>query len=394
MKTRTFLSPIGLVAALLALASPFAGRAAPPKEEQLLVLPVNAPTLSRTVVDAASDRAGARALALTKGKFRIITKDMLATIVGEEKLLKCEDEARCELDLGAAIGSGFMVATHVRPVAGKLEVLAKVYDVKKLSLLAQTTVTAEDEGEVLARIEEAVDDALARGLKLGPGSLGLVRGADGCPSGTRRIPGGSYTLGRRGDAATVRPVCLDVTEVTVAAWGECVAAGKCRQEKPECGVAANSGRGDRHRHPINCVSWEEAVAYCAWAMKRLPSEEEWEWAARGGEKGNKYPWGAEPPAARGCWNGAGNDAGAGNRQGTCPVGAYPAGDGPLGLHDLGGNVWEWTATASGDGRVYRGGSWTATLPAFLSAASRYSMEPGFRDTNVGFRCAVAPEEKK
>jgi hypothetical protein len=385
-------SAVALLAAVAV--APVQSGAASPKEEQLLVLPVNAPTLSRTLVDAASDRAGARALALTRGKFRIITRDMLAAVVGEEKLLKCEDEARCELDLGAAIGSGFMVSTHVRPISGRFEVLAKVYDVRKLSLLAQTTVTAQDEAEVLARVDEAVDDALARGLRLGPGSLGLIRGANGCPAGTRLIPGGSYTLGRRGDAATVKPVCIDVTEVTVAAWGECMAAGKCKAEKPECGVAANWGKADRQQHPMSCVSWEEAVTYCAWAMKRLPSEEEWEWAARGGEAANKYPWGAAPPTTQGCWNGAGNEAGAGNRQGTCTVGAHPTGDSLHGLKDLGGNVWEWTATASGDGRVYRGGSWTANVPTFLSASSRYSMEPAFRDTNLGFRCAVAPEERK
>ena len=107
---------------------------------------------------------------------------------------------------------------------------------------------------------------------------------------------------------------------------------------------------DKLDHPVVHISWYDAQAYCDWAGMALPTEEEWEKAARG-DDGRVYPWGNEPPTA---------EHGNFNRKigGTTPVGRYsPRGDSPYGCADMAGNVWEWTATGNKVWRVLRGGSW-------------------------------------
>jgi formylglycine-generating enzyme required for sulfatase activity len=216
------------------------------------------------------------------------------------------------------------------------------------------------------------------------GQSGAGGGSGG--DGMVDIPGGSYVLGDAGTPATVADFELDATEVTVDAFVQCVSGGMC--STPKTGGACNWGVSDRGNHPVNCVDWNQATAYCGWAGKRLPTEAEWEWAARGGEAGSVYPWGNGEPGARACWNGEGNDVGAAMRQSTCAVGGYPSGDAPGGIHDLAGNVWEWTSTAyDSSARVSRGGGWASDNPSVLRAAGRGRDGPSNRDIDLGFRCA-------
>ena len=160
----------------------------------------------------------------------------------------------------------------------------------------------------------------------------------------------------------------------------------------------NWQKPDRDRHPVNCVDWKHAGEYCAFAGKRLPTEEEWEFAARGAD-GRKYPWGPAAPAAQLCWNGEGSDVGKGNRQGTCPVASYPSGASPFGAYDMAGNVWEWTADAycpygrkgcGDERRVIRGGAWNNLVPQYVRAQDRATEAAESRPENVGFRCAKPP----
>jgi formylglycine-generating enzyme required for sulfatase activity len=209
-----------------------------------------------------------------------------------------------------------------------------------------------------------------------------------CPAGMKRIPGGSYRMAD-GEEVRVAPFCMDATEVTAAAYARCADAGACRADELECGEASTFGRPARANHPVNCVTWFEADTYCRAHGKRLPSEPEWEWAARGETRGATYPWGEAPPASRACWDGDGNASGKGERKATCAVGAHPRSTSRDGLADLAGNVREWTSTESGRFRVLRGGSWGDSLPEFLSSGFRGWNAPDERMELTGFRCASA-----
>ncbi len=148
------------------------------------------------------------------------------------------------------------------------------------------------------------------------------------------------------------------------------------------------------RHPVVQVSVRDASAYCAWRGLRLPSEEEWELAARGAER-RRYPWGNEPPRQRGARRAnfgtercCAPDASDGYAR-TAPVGRYPHGATPLGLHDMAGNVWEWTSSAyrTREGEfALRGGGWGNDAYG-LRAAYRHGNPPDIGLEMVGFRCA-------
>jgi len=211
-----------------------------------------------------------------------------------------------------------------------------------------------------------------------------------CPEGMRRFAGGTFLLADGSATVSAGPFCLDAVEVTATGYAACVRAGGCKDADLACSRAATWGDPERATHPINCVSWLEADAFCRFARKRLPTEGEWEWAARGGPRATPFPWGSSPPAARACWDGKGNALGKGGRKETCPVGAHPDGDSPEGLSDLAGNVREWTSSTDGRFKVVRGGSWGDSLPDFLAVSFRGMNAPDERFELTGFRCAAEP----
>jgi formylglycine-generating enzyme required for sulfatase activity len=195
---------------------------------------------------------------------------------------------------------------------------------------------------------------------------------------------------------------IDRVEVTVERYAVCVAEGGCSAagNDGECTAA----RADGGELPINCVSWDQAQAYCAWADKRLPTEAEWEKAARGRD-GRAFPWGNEPAS---CELAVMYDAGAlGCGAGApLPVGSRPQGASPYGALDMAGNLWEWTADwyrsgydpalrdnppgpEHGEERVVRGGSWDDMWgERAMRITERASNAPATSGRHLGFRCVV------
>jgi formylglycine-generating enzyme required for sulfatase activity len=159
--------------------------------------------------------------------------------------------------------------------------------------------------------------------------------------------------------------------------------------------------GWRDDHPVVCVTWDDATAYAKWSHASLPTEAQWEKAARGTD-GRAYPWGNKWDPSR-C---AHSESKLGDLGSTKPVGSYPTGASPYGALDMAGNVWEWCADwydvsyyksspasnpagpTSGGYRVVRGGSWDVVNTAIFRAAGRRGINPALSYDYYGFRCVV------
>jgi formylglycine-generating enzyme required for sulfatase activity len=220
-------------------------------------------------------------------------------------------------------------------------------------------------------------------------------GASACVRGKVLVPSGAYEHAD-GRVTQTPALWFDATEVTVADYVACEQSGKCTPTT--AGGRCTEWSGGGACRPINCVAWAQAKEYCGWRDMRLPSDDEWEWAARGGPKGTRYPWGDDDPRGddlpqRLCWAEGPTTSG-----GPCDVGAFPAGDTPGGIHDMAGNVFEWTASDGAaddapdnnprlDHKHVRGGGWYWWgYPYSLRVTSHLTYAVGDTLDYVGFRC--------
>ncbi len=238
-----------------------------------------------------------------------------------------------------------------------------------------------------------------------PGPMILLRGGT-FQMGTDGVGPGTENM-RPAHAVKLPDFRIDQTEVTVAAYRACVNAGGCS-------AARRSFDGGHREHctwdaagfendPINCVTWFQAETYCNWAGKKLPTEEQWEYAARG-RRGRDFPWGMGIPG-RDDWGvpedvrdyviGCDLDSPTVGSRETCPVGRAPKGNTPEGVQDMAGNVREWTASiyclysaprCVAEERVVRGGDIHSSGKHF-TATFRADVEPAANRDGLGFRCA-------
>lgn len=259
---------------------------------------------------------------------------------------------------------------------------------------------AAQKGKAAASGSSQPATTVAPSAESGPTSLRWVR-----------LPSGSFTMGCTSGDTTCkssespphrvtisRDFALAETETTAGQYQACVSSGRC---------TAPQGVQGGNDHPVVYVDWNQSKAFCEWAGGRLPSEAEWEYAARGGREGWKYPWGNSIShenanyGTAGCCKGLAS--GRDQWEQTSPVKSFAANG--YGLYDMSGNVWEWVSDpwhdsysgAPSEGstwsfggnasqRVLRGASWYNS-PGGLRASFRFSVVTDLRDNNVGFRCA-------
>ena len=218
------------------------------------------------------------------------------------------------------------------------------------------------------------------------------------------VPAG-YTAHGPAHQVTLSAYVLDAYEVTVARYRACVAAEACAEPLANVGQGCTytTDPGSREQHPITCVSWDDAIAFCAWDDgRRLPTEAEWERAARGTES-TRFAWGDDVSCSKAVFGGSAQQQQCPNHVGQTPkpVGSTPLGVSADGAFDLTGNAWEWvndwfgaypsdevtdpTGPNTGSVRVLRGGNWqtpTANSAAFMRRAETpASIGP------TSFRCA-------
>jgi formylglycine-generating enzyme required for sulfatase activity/serine/threonine protein kinase len=259
------------------------------------------------------------------------------------------------------------------------------------------------------------------------------------------VPAGQYFMGSddKNDFSFEKPAhqvilgayCIDRFEVSAGDYKTCSDNGGCKRamdnndwdgiadrERKIFDPLCNIRDAARAKHPMNCIDWKMARQYCKAQKKRLPTEAEWEHAARGSD-GRRYPWGDELPTAQHL-NACGTECVAwGKRVGleeramynatdgfenTAPVGSFPAGKTPFGAEDMVGNVWEWVydnyapytegaqtdphGPAKGEDRVIRGGAWNGTEASWVRPTFRYHDVPTKRSYGIGFRCAKSLDD--
>lgn len=202
---------------------------------------------------------------------------------------------------------------------------------------------------------------------------------------------------------TVPAFDIDKYEVTVGEYGNCVSASACTASTGTSSYC-NQGKSEKSNHPMNCITWYQARAYCEWVGKRLCSESEWEKASRGTD-GREYPWGNE---AATCEYAVMSEGGYGcGTDSTWPVGSKLSGVSPYGALDLSGNVWEWVeddyhssytgaptdgsawfdSPTRASGRVVRGGSFAYGGAGYLRSSDRGDGVPGGGyGVIIGARC--------
>ena len=319
------------------------------------------------------------------------SRDAFALRLGEAE----EKASEVQQQLSSAEQEKTRLLEDKTGLAGKLGAL----ETEKTDLATRLEATESERTDLAARLAVA-ENELAQ-IVLKPGTV-RVNAKDGLeyvwiPPGEFQmgcVPGDDdcYDTEEPRHAVNIsQGFWLGRTEVTVKAY---------RDFLEETTGEKKSGQDD---HPVTEVDWDDARGYCEWAGGRLPTEAEWEYAARAGKEGLKYPWGNRISRDRANYDGTG---GRDTFRRTTPVGRFPPNE--WGLHDMVGNVYEWCSDSyeadyysslakgepakdpkgppTGSERVLRGGAWGVN-PVYLRSSLRLGYQPEFRFDFIGFRCA-------
>jgi len=416
--------------------------------KRLAVLEFKGESIKGDVLDTFADAVrGGAVEALAGRRVQVMTHENMLVLLKEMGKKDCS-EGDCEVETARNIGADFVVSGTVVRIDAAFVVTLKLHETKGGSLLATDQIEAKSQIELLRQLREQGRNLVANNIGPRPAappvaplrpqepepaagtrspSRSAAQSVHGCAANQVPIPGGTFWMGDPDHAkpvhkVTLSPFCIDRTEVTVAGFRACVQDGGCPppsatvdwkgippQEKSKWSPYCTWGKRGLDQHPINCVDWSQATTFCEWAGGRLPSEAEWEYAARG-KDGRLFPWGNQRPDASRL-NACGGECGQARMYpgddgwpATAPVGSFPEGASAFGVLDMAGNVWEWTADSFADysdqpvtdpqrlqhdesPRVFRGGSWTNVDPVWVRAGYRNKRDPGSRTMILGFRCA-------
>jgi formylglycine-generating enzyme required for sulfatase activity len=281
--------------------------------------------------------------------------------------------------------------------------IASCAESKPSSNVSEPTKVADHPGLHDTRIRQ-VDNMVMLYVPAGTFTMGSTEGqvetamalCDEYPDAYGKCKTETFELETPQHQVTVEGFWIDQTEVANAQYEQCVREGSCRESR-----LANNALYNEADYPVAGIPWMDAVSYCEWAGGRLPTEAEWEYAARG-PQGSLYPWGDDFDCEGGnFWDECSRcDDG---YDGPAPVGSFPSGVSWCGALDMAGNTWEWALdqyeepsikyqsnvapSEAGGWRVLRGGSW-GYCPAFVRTTYRYIVQPEADYLAVGFRCVL------
>lgn len=301
---------------------------------------------------------------------QLIDQRQLAAHLEKRKAVLLSGLSHQELSqIGKDLGLDGIVAGSVVESASRIRLTVKLIAVKNGSLVAAAKTTLPKTGllaELAGPVTEPPRPLQQPGAPRTESEAPSIQGSEGRPpEGMALIPAGPFLYGKgdRQRTVTLPAFWIDLFEVTNSQYAEF--------------RAVNYDPLASHQ-PVANVSWNQARQFCRSKGRRLPTEQEWEKAARG-EDGRLYPWGnAYDPALVNAES---------RHHGPTDVGKFEEGRSPYGLYDMAGNVMEWTDSGDEQVKVFRGGSW-ASAPQDVRVTSGNSIAPAHRLADLGFRCAL------
>ena len=350
-----------------------------------VLLSAAAPPTSNVTVSVLIDeeKISSARVSAAKHLAKILNKAPQVKASAPEKLCK---STTCALEQARAVGATHAVVVQMFGEEDLCLIKFNLHQSKSGRSVHQRDLTGEDCSRANGSME-VMSEFLLEALEAQRKSSNPR--PKGPPPGPQKVNAGGFMIDR--------------TEVTVERYAACVKARRCSSKglrapqesgraRRKYAAACNWKKRDRSQHPINCLDWHQAKAYCKWAGGRLPTEAQWEKAA-GGADGRPYPWGQERYKAWTIANLA--DKRSGIRWAdknlddgfarTSPVGIYHENAAPSGALDMVGNVWEWTDGGTPKKRAVRGGSWLDSAGE-AKISGRAFQGSKDRRPNLGVRC--------